>query len=495
MQLTAPGVYVEEVPSGARAITGVATSVTAFIGPCPRGETALTQPPTRIGSWADFERECGGLSDGSELSHAVRHFFLNGGSTALVVRVVPGDAVAARFQLTGGLELEARSPGAWGSALRVTVSHGGALDDPGPDGFHLTVVDTATEATETFRFLSVATSSHRLVTSVLGSQSRLVRVATGSPLVRPGLASDLLPTTAGSNGGGLTGPNVIAAAPRLELADTVNLVVVPPFASDGSSVPTTVYEDLLVRCERLRAMLLVDPPDSWVDYQAAAAMTGVTSLQSPNVMMMHPRVQAVDPLMDGLVREFSPSGFVAGVMARTDATRGVWKAPAGLEATLRGVSHPSEALTEDRIGVLNERGVNALAVRPVAGPVVWGSRTAYGADTRASEWKYVPVRRTALFIEESLRRGLAWAVFEPNDEPLWSQIRAAVGTFMQRLFEAGAFQGASPREAYLVKCDAETTTPGDVDRGIVNILVGFAPLKPAEFVVLKFQQIAGQSGT
>jgi uncharacterized protein len=129
----------------------------------------------------------------------------------------------------------------------------------------------------------------------------------------------------------------------------------------------------------------------------------------------------------------------------------------------------------------------------VIGPVVWGARTLFGADQRASEWKYVPVRRMALYIENSLVGGLNWVVFEPNDEPLWAQIRLNVGAFMQDLFRQGAFQGTTPREAYLVKCDRTTTTQSDVDKGIVNILVGFAPLKPAEFVVIRIQQLAGQS--
>ena len=137
--------------------------------------------------------------------------------------------------------------------------------------------------------------------------------------------------------------------------------------------------------------------------------------------------------------------------------------------------------------------VNCLRSFPVNGRVVWGSRTLVGANQLASEWKYLPVRRTALYIEESLYRGTQWVVFEPNDEPLWSQIRMNVGAFMQDLFRQGAFQGASPREAYFVKCDGETTTQNDIDNGIVNILVGFAPLKPAEFVVIKLQQIAGQA--
>ncbi len=142
-------------------------------------------------------------------------------------------------------------------------------------------------------------------------------------------------------------------------------------------------------------------------------------------------------------------------------------------------------------GVLNPLGINCLRFFPVYGRIAWGARTLKGADQLADEWKYIPVRRTALFIEESLYRGLKWVVFEPNDEPLWSQIRLNVGAFMNNLFRQGAFQGSTPREAYFVKCDKETTTQNDIDLGIVNIIVGFAPLKPAEFVVIKIQQIAG----
>jgi phage tail sheath protein FI len=183
---------------------------------------------------------------------------------------------------------------------------------------------------------------------------------------------------------------------------------------------------------------------------------------------------------------------VAGVMARTDAQRGVWKAPAGIEATLNGVLAPEVPLTDPENGFINPLGVNCIRSFPNTGPIVWGSRTLRGADTLASEWKYLPVRRTALFLEESLYRGTQWVVFEPNDEPLWAQIRMNVGAFMQQLFRQGAFQGISPREAYFVKCDRETTTQADINQGIVNILVGFAPLKPAEFVVVKLQQMAGQ---
>jgi phage tail sheath protein FI len=146
-------------------------------------------------------------------------------------------------------------------------------------------------------------------------------------------------------------------------------------------------------------------------------------------------------------------------------------------------------------GELNPLGINCLRSMPAIGPVVWGSRTLKGDDRLASEWKYIPIRRLALYIEESLYRGTQWVVFEPNDEPLWAQIRLNVGAFMHNLFRQGAFQGSTPREAYFVKCDKETTTQNDRNLGIVNIVIGFAPLKPAEFVIIKIQQIAGDIQT
>ncbi|HMN62903.1 MAG TPA: phage tail sheath C-terminal domain-containing protein, partial [Anaerolinea sp.] len=192
------------------------------------------------------------------------------------------------------------------------------------------------------------------------------------------------------------------------------------------------------------------------------------------------------------LRLSAPSGTVAGLYARTDTQRGVWKAPAGTEASLAGVQAMAYTLTDAENGVLNPEGVNCLRSLPVFGAVAWGARTLRGADQMADEYKYVPVRRTALFIEESLFRGVQWVVFEPNDEPLWAQIRLNVGSFMHSLFRRGAFAGTTPAEAYFVRCDHETTTQDDVNRGVVNIVVGFAPLKPAEFVIVQIQQMAGQ---
>jgi len=211
-----------------------------------------------------------------------------------------------------------------------------------------------------------------------------------------------------------------------------------------------------------------------------------------NAALYFPRVVQPDPERDRQLDTFAPCGIIAGVMARTDSQRGVWKAPAGLDAALNGIQGLQVNLTDDENGQLNPLGINCLRAFPVNGRVVWGARTLRGADQLADEYKYIPVRRLALFIEESLYRGTQWVVFEPNDEPLWAQIRLNVGAFMQNLFRQGAFQGKTPREAYFVKCDKETTTQNDINLGIVNILVGFAPLKPAEFVIIKIQQIAGQ---
>ncbi len=206
----------------------------------------------------------------------------------------------------------------------------------------------------------------------------------------------------------------------------------------------------------------------------------------------YPWVRVPDPLNNGKLASFPPSGMIAGLYARTDSSRGVWKAPAGTEATLLGVRGVDYLMTDMENGTLNPHGVNCIRIFPVYGPVCWGSRTVSGDDQIASDYKYVPVRRLALYIEESLYRGTKWVVFEPNDEPLWAQIRLNVGAFMHNLFRQGAFQGQTPSDAYLVKCDKETTTQNDINLGIVNILVAFAPLKPAEFVVLQIQQLAGQ---
>ncbi|HVL26270.1 MAG TPA: phage tail sheath subtilisin-like domain-containing protein, partial [Thermomicrobiales bacterium] len=269
--------------------------------------------------------------------------------------------------------------------------------------------------------------------------------------------------------------------------DIFNLMVLPP---DAAVPITDIWNNASIFCQRRRAFLLLDAPADWTDAQSAA--TGVIprriGLVRDYSAIFFPWVTINE---DGLRRDIGASGAIAGLMARIDGTRGVWKAPAGTEASLRGIVGLERQFSDAENGILNPRAINTLRVFP-SGIVNWGARTMEGDDNDASEWKYIPIRRLALYIEESLYRGLKWVVFEPNDEPLWSQIRLNVGAFMHDLFRQGAFQGPKPADAYFVRCDAETTTQTDRNLGIVNIWVGFAPLKPAEFVVLRLQQMAGQ---
>jgi hypothetical protein len=278
--------------------------------------------------------------------------------------------------------------------------------------------------------------------------------------------------------------------------DLFNIMVLPRDVNHSNATMRALWAPASNFCEKRRAFLLIDPPPDWTDHdKAVSASIGVNTLRV-GLSKQYSAVFFPNLTIREGVKELAvgPGGAIAGLMARIDGTRGVWKAPAGTEADLRGVVGVQRRLSDGENGVLNPRAVNAIRLFP-NGIVSWGARTMDGDDAFASEYKYIPIRRLANFIEESLYRGLTWAVFEPNDEPLWGQIRLNVGAFMHNLFRQGAFQGATPREAYFVRCDSTTTTQNDINLGIVNIIVGFAPLKPAEFVVLYLQQIAGQIQT
>jgi phage tail sheath protein FI len=615
---TYPGVYIEEIPSGVRTITGVATSITAFIGRALRGPV---NEAVTINSFADFERRFGGLWVDSTMSYAVRDFYLNGGSQAIIVRLfhpifadeaarlaalaaatteaqtaadavsdaaegaVAGaatpqdvaDAANAAVEAAGAagdaalaaatavaeaateavtdtatpqdvadaaeaavpeaveaaasaqapltkarlavdtLNLEAAYEGSWGNYLRARVDHDVKGDDAA-NLFNLWIRDGLTGGVEQFRNVSVVAGHLRQLDTVLLNESRLVRVSGALPGTRPAAHADPGPGESlwgdndpatnskvaeadrASDGSALDQDDFIGTGKAdakeglysLEQVDLFNLLCIPPYLPTGD-VDSGLITAAATYCQEHRAFLLVDPPSSWTDKdKAKAGIEAGVGTTSNYAAIFFPRLRQPNPLRDNQIEDFVPCGAVAGIFSRTDAQRGVWKAPAGLEATLRGVPALSVPLTNAENGELNPLGVNCLRSLPPAGRVVWGSRTLEGDDRFASEWKYVPVRRTALFIEESLYRGTQWVVFEPNDEPLWAQIRLNVGAFMHNLFRQGAFQGTTPREAYFVKCDKETTTQNDINLGIVNIVVGFAPLKPAEFVIIKIQQMAGQ---
>jgi len=255
-----------------------------------------------------------------------------------------------------------------------------------------------------------------------------------------------------------------------------NLLVVP-----GEPSPD-VAAAAVALAEAQGAMCILEPPAAWTTVeQAVAGASSSAFLRSPNAAVYFPRIGGPGPLR-------GPAGAVAGVMARSDVVRGVWAAPAGVEAGLRWVDALTVPVSDAESGRLNPLGVNSLRKFAGAGPVIWGARTTAG-DSDA-EWKYVNVRRTALFVEHSLAKGLEWAVFEPNDEPLWARIRAEAGAFLDDLFHRGAFAGTTPRDAYFVKCDRDTTTQDDVDNGVINLVVGFAPVRPAEFVHLTIRLAA-----
>ena len=623
VQVSYPGVYVVEKASGVRTITGVATSVAAFVGYTRKG---VPDKAVAITSFADFERGYGGLDRDSPVSYAVRQFFLNGGTQALIVRVATGYGSAGWVLSSAtdpALNISAASPGAWGNGLRLSIQHTG-VRNPDSD-FNLVVsqlqADGATLVpVETHRNLSLDSQSPQYAVAVINNASALIRVerdaaltfaaegqavsgeitfpldpsnsslggtldgttpflltldgapwadigdlvsATNDAIVAAGLAARLQASETGEDGqagndhltlqsldGGESSSVVIAggafgglsALAKLGAAnggrefsgaaeqrpavvsnvapsavgvdgsrggaidlvgsesaktgiyalldtDLFNLLLIPETFDMTAGQEAGVIPAAVALAEARRAFYIVDAPSNRTLSNIGSWANSAS--QSRNAATYFPAVRIVDPL-DGLrPRAMAPSGTLAGIYARTDATRGVWKAPAGTDATLNGVLDLALPVNDLENGQINPLGINVLRSFPAYGRVAWGARTLKGGDAQADEYKYIPIRRLALFLEESLYRGTQWVVFEPNDEPLWAQIRLNLGAFMNGLFRQGAFQGKTQQEAFYVKCDKETTTQADRNLGIVNIQVGFAPLKPAEFVVLTIQQIAG----
>jgi len=492
-----PGVYIEEVPSGVRTITGVATSIAAFVGWAPQGPTDAA---TQVLSWPDFARTFGGYDTRSLLGYSVSHFFANGGQEAYIVRIVDKTAVKAVLKLNADVTVTALSPGKWANTYAIGIK---ARSDDNTR-FRLQVLlvkpDKSEVPVESFENLSVLPSDPRFAQSVVNNGSSLISITVANTATKPpadtNLPSPSLGRDTSGDDGTVLNPDdakfnaaLTGATALLDRVSLFNLLCVP-----GETDPTTV-QSLQVYCKGRRAFLISEPPQGSKVTDLQTPDSKLTGDSATNGAIYYPWLQAPDPAMQNALREVPPCGFMAGIYARTDASRGVWKAPAGIDATLAGAADIDLTLTDGENGTLNPVGVNCIRNFPVYGIVAWGARTLQGNDERGSEWKYIPVRRTALFIEESLFRGTKWVVFEPNDEPLWAQIRLNVGAFMHSLFRQGAFQGKTPQQAYFVKCDGETTTQDDINRGIVNILVGFAPLRPAEFVVIHIQQMAGELQT
>jgi phage tail sheath protein FI len=486
---TQPNPAVQAGSSDARAITSVPTSITLFAGWVSRGPVGRVH---RITSLAEYQRTFGGFDARSILGYALHHFYDNGGSDALVVRLVDADAT------TGGVTLDtlcvsAASPGRWANDFAVRTTRC-ALPDG--DRFQLDVLNTGSDSAvvESYQHLSADPndSQGRFVETVVNASSAIITVtATGTPA-----PADATGALAGGDDGTplLPGSNAFHAALAAAFEEDVtvgldlaNLVCVP------GETDATALALLQGWCRKHRAFLIVDT-DPAASVQSLSQGTTVlpSGPDALNSAVFFPWVRAPDPLHGGTLADFPPSGFVAGVFARIDAARGVWTAPAGKDASLNSAAGLAIAINDAESALLNPKAINCLRTLPTYGTVVWGSRTLHGEEGGDPEWKYIPVRRMALFLEQTLSRGTQWAMLEPNDESLWSQIRVEIGKFLQGLFRQGAFQGSTPKEAYFVKCDSETTTQTEIDLGVTNIIIGFAPLKPAEFVIIKLQQAAAK---
>ncbi|MEE8136609.1 MAG: phage tail sheath C-terminal domain-containing protein [Thermodesulfobacteriota bacterium] len=544
-----PGVYIEELSSNVTPVAGVPTSITAFIGRALRGPV---KKAVKISNFSEFQQKFGGLWAESSLGYSLLQYFENGGSEAFIVRLfkqsMDPDSPPSKTQIGfGDLHFEAANEGSWGENLIVTldlnvtqeVADNYELDRD--KMFNLIIQETAVYdnkrrvvRTESYAGLTIEDHQNR-VDIVLKELSELLRYKTGNKF-----PSDLSSVHDSANNGAVTysvvdsidilkkkieelseddkdkkkalrkqlnalkssdgesldadsfiGPGKedshegLYALEDIHTDEMFNLMCIPPY--NVEDVDPEVVTKAAEYCEKKRTFLLVDPPSSWKNVEDAENGLSKIGTYSKNAALYFPRVLAPDPLNNYRPKEFAPSGAIAGIIARTDNQLGVWKAPAGIEAVLQGVE-PSININNDQNGRLNPLGINCLRTFPVYGNVVWGARTLQGNDMLQSEWKYLNVRRLALYIEESLYRGTQWAVFEPNDQPLWSSLKISVDSFMNDLFSSGAFAGGSHDSAFFVRVDETTTTPNDIDEGIVNILVGFAPTRPAEFIILKIAQ-------
>jgi phage tail sheath protein FI len=520
-----PGLYIEELPSSSRAITAAPTSITAFVGYAHplQGECAergLWGQAIRIFNFTDYERIFGGLYRSTlwdvNLPYAVNQFFLNGATDAYVVALQPKyfkeadltqeEAIAGVTGNLSGIAFTSKQLTDATNKMRVTIGNVRAGTGAN-DTADLRIIYGS--QMESYPGVTLVAASDAFIGNRL-ARSRLVNVAPQTPNLYPTTFS-ITGTSESIELGAMPGPQVLTGPFRyfrqsdflkvfqadssLDKVDVFNLLVVPGVAD------TSVWSAAIAFCERKLAFFIMDAPKS-VSADGSGAATGLGTIEAvvrgntvptavPNAALYFPYLKSFDPVTNKEM-ELPPSGSVAGIYARTDTKRGVWKAPAGLEASILNTTGVVERgrMTDMRQGTLNPLGVNVIRSFPGSGTVVWGARTTVTQNMQ--QWRYVPVRRTALFIEQSLLRNLGWVVFEPNDEPLWSAIRLSVENFMLSLFRQGAFQGATPSQAFLVRCDSTTTLQTDIDLGIVNILVGFRPLKPAEFVIIKIAQLAGQ---
>jgi phage tail sheath protein FI len=519
-----PGIYVEELPLNANAITPAPTSIAAFVGYTHPLRPAEPQFNTavRIFSFSDYETKFGGLYTSglvdANVARAVFQFFQNGGSDAYVVglqpKLVMTDGSAVTFGGPTGVNFTATVPtqptgnGMVFTALeptdvvpmKVSITNlRASLPNQGSPLNKFDVIITYGARVETFRGVVINGDASHAPDKQINGASTLVTVAPqggnfGTSVEKNTSAVLSIDPTVLSNVATTFSPqdfiSVFDENSSLDKVEIFNLLIVPGVADN------LVVSVALSFAERKRAFAILDPPPTAPADGTGSIDTLMPSFpKSQNGALYFPYLLSTDPVTATTIAQ-PPSGFVAGIYAQTDASRGVWKAPAGLATTLKNTTGPilGGLMNDPRQGVLNLAAINCLRLFASGGTVVWGARTLVGTDDGGfPQSKYVPVRRMTLFLEQTLLASLRWVVFEPNDEPLWLAIRSSIEAFMLGLFNQGALQGSKPSEAFQVKCDASTTTPADQQNGIVNIIVAFAPLKPAEFVIIKIAQIAGQT--
>lgn len=514
---TAPGVYVEEVPSSQKVLSAAPTAVAAFVGFTEKAPTDDPNDPQGLSprlvtSWSQFEALYGSFAEGCVLPLSVYGYFANGGSIAYICRIPNTDPSgqpsraalpAADRALGEPLSIESVDPDAEISVDISTDDLGDAAVD-GPSPFTLTVL-LGGEAVESYSGLDFATGDSNVKTAVNKTSTKIkvelnldkdADLSSQLELIKPGryslqkAAPVPVPVTGRKFAGSESARNGING---LAVAEDVTMVIVPDLVTaatkeDGSidlNLWKAVQTALISHCEQNgNRMAVLDAPPGMNPQQIKSWRSEVAMYDSAYAALYYPWIKVENPIgVNGNAEVFiPPSGHVAGVWARTDETRGVWKAPAN--DTMRGVLDIERTITQNEQGLLNPIGINCIRPFGTRGIRIWGART-LSSD---SDWRYINVRRLFNMIEATILEGTQYAVFEPNDMSLWEGVKRTLNAFLRGLWSAGALFGSTADAAFYVKCDAETNPPESIDEGKLVVEVGIAPVKPAEFVVFRISQ-------
>ena len=512
---TAPGVYVEEIPSSQKVLTSAPTAVTAFVGftasaPTDDPNDPQGLAPRLVTSWTQFESLYGGFVEGAMLPLAVHGYFLNGGTQAYIVRVPNAEPAGepARAALPAAdralglpVRVESVEPDA---DIAIQVTPDDVADDAeGAAPFTITIIEDG-EAVETYEGLTL--DGDRSVASVVNATSTRVKIevdlaedvdlSAQLDLLRPGTyeLEKAAPVPVPVNGRKFAGSEASRSGINgLAIAEDVTIVAVPDLVTaatkeDGSldlGLWKAVQTSLIAHCEQhANRIALLDAPPGMTPQQVREWRSDVAQYDSAFAAMYYPWIKVENPTGSNGNAEIviPPSGHVAGLWARTDESRGVWKAPAN--DTLRGVLDVERSVTQNEQGLINPIGINAIRPFGTRGIRVWGART-LSSDT---DWQYLNVRRLFNMVESTILEGTQWAVFEPNDVSLWEGVKRTLGGYLHGLWQSGALFGSTAEQAYFVRCDETTNTPETIDQGKLIVEVGLAPVKPAEFVIFRISQ-------